>query len=156
MSTQETSSEIRGVLLPLQESQLLLPNAAVCEVVSYRAPEALEKETASWLLGTFSWRNNAIPLVSFETLLECDAGTVGHRARVAICNTLNGDESLPYIGILLRSAPHLVRITEEVIAPFNGDDQPNDVVASRVLVNGEEALIPDLDALELMLSDIKF
>ncbi|MCW8891251.1 MAG: chemotaxis protein CheW [Sedimenticola sp.] len=155
MSIKQTSGEVRGVLLPLQEGQLLLPNAAVCEVVSYRPPEAVASEGADWLLGTFSWRNNAIPLVSFETLLGREAGEVGHRARVAICNTLNGDESLPYIGILLHSAPHLIRVTEEVIAPVNGNDSLNEVVASQVVVNGVDALIPDLDALELLLSEVK-
>ena len=155
MSTQQTSGEIRGVLLPLQDGQLLLPNAAVCEVVSYRAPDTSAPKGADWLLGTFSWRNNDLPLISFETLMGREPGEVGHRARVAICNTLNGDESLPYIGILLHSAPHLIRVTEDVIAPVNGDDAPSEVVASQVVVNGVNALIPDLDVLELMLSEIK-
>jgi chemosensory pili system protein ChpC len=155
MSVAQASGEVRGVLLPLQEGQLLLPNAAVCEVVSYRAPSAIENDKPNWLLGKFSWRNNDIPLVSFETLLGRDSGTIGHRARVAICNTLNGDETLPYIGILLRSAPHLVRITEEAIAPFPHSDPLNEMVSSHVVVNGVEALIPDLDALELVLTDIQ-
>ncbi len=155
MSANKTSAEVRGVLLPLQEGQLLLPNAAVCEVVSYRVPDTTENGMPDWLLGLFSWRNHRIPLISFESLLQRDAGEVGHRARVAICNTLNGDEAQPYIGILLRSAPHLVRVTEEAIAPFAGDEELSEVVASRVIVNGVDALIPDLDALELMLSDVQ-
>lgn len=155
MSVAQTSSEVRGVLLPLQAGELLLPNAAVCEVVSYRTPSAIESEKPGWLLGKFSWRNNDIPLVSYETILGRDRGIVGHRARVAICNTLNGAETLPYIGILLRSAPHLVRITEEVITPFSDTDPLNEMVVGHVVVNGAEALIPDLDALERALTDIQ-
>lgn len=152
MSSGQTSAEVRGVLLPLQEGQLLLPNAAVCEVVSYQAPDTHSTTLPDWLLGTFAWRNHALPLVAFERLLGRDAGEVGLRARVAICNTLNGNDQLPYIGILLRSAPHLVRVTEAAIVPFAGAEAPHEMVVSRVIINGVDAWIPDLDALESALS----
>lgn len=151
MSQDQASTEVRGVLLPLQAGQLLLPNAAVCEVVSYRPPDAAPGAAPEWVLGTFSWRNHAVPLISYERLLDLDADEIGHRARVAICNTLNGNEQLPYIGILLRSAPHLVRVTEDSLVPVDGDQSP--MAINRVTVNGVEALIPDLDALESALSD---
>ncbi|WP_428608047.1 chemotaxis protein CheW [Sedimenticola sp.] len=149
-----TSAEVRGVLLPLQESQLLLPNAAVCEVVSYQSPDPVTNSAPDWVLGAFNWRSHALPLVSYERLLGQDGGEIGHRARVAICNTLNGNDQIPYIGILLRSAPHLVRVTEASIAPYSGDAQPTPMVVNRVLINGVDALIPDLDALESALSDL--
>jgi len=152
MSGGRASAEVRGVLLPLQEGQLLLPNAAVCEVVSYRAPDAASPKAPDWVLGTFGWRNHVLPLISFERLLGRDAGEMGHRARVAICNTLNGNDQLPYIGILLHAAPHLARVTETSIVPFSGDEPPHEMVASRVIINGVDAWIPDLDALESALS----
>ncbi len=151
----QASQELRGVLLPLQEGQLLLPNAAVCEVVSYRAPDPIHGDKPDWVLGSFSWRNHALPLISYERLLQQDSGEVGHRARVAICNTLNQDELIPYIGILLDSAPHLARVTEEAIAPLPDDASEGLMVLARVTINGVEALIPDLDALEAALSGLK-
>ncbi|WP_260294296.1 chemotaxis protein CheW [Sedimenticola hydrogenitrophicus] len=153
MSLSQDSTEIRGVLLPLQEGELLLPNAAVCEVVSYQAPDAVSARAPAWLLGAFAWRNHALPLIAFERLLGQESGEIGHRARVAIVNTLNGNDRLPYIGILLRAAPHLVRVTESSIVPFAGDEPPPGMVADRVIINGVDALIPDLDALESALSE---
>ncbi len=154
MSSSQSAAEVRGVLLPLQEGQLLLPNAAVCEVVSYRAPDGIATNAPDWVLGSFGWRNHRLPLVSYERLLDRPAGEIGHRARVAICNTLNGNEQMPYIGFLLRSVPHLVRVTEASIVPFDGGQPLHAGVASRVIINGVEALIPDLDALESILSDL--
>ena len=154
MSDSQSTGEVRGVLLPLREGQLLLPNAAVCEVVSYRDPEPLTDPGPEWVMGRFNWRNHAMPLVSFERLLQYQGGETGHRARVAVCNTLRGDELMPYIGILLHSAPHLVRVTEEIIAvQLDAQDQP--MVKAAVSVNGVAALIPDLDALETALADLK-
>lgn len=149
-----TGTEVRGVLLPLQEGQLLLPNATVCEVVSYRSPDAVSSAVPDWILGAFGWRNHAVPLVSYERILGQESGEIGHRARVAIVNTLNGNDRLPYIGILLRSAPHLVRVTEDTIAPAAADQPPAAMVASRAVVNGVDALIPDLDALESALAEL--
>ena len=152
MSETESTAEVRGVLLPLQEGQLLLPNAAVCEVVSYRNPEPAAEDRPEWVMGAISWRNHHIPLVSYERLLGVDEAEPGHRARVAICNTLNGDDQLPYIGILLRSAPHLVRVTESGIQEQPAGEGEFPMVVSAVTINGVNALIPDLDALELALT----
>lgn len=154
MSEAQSGGEVRGVLLPLRQGQLLLPNAAVCEVVSYRQPDPVEGAAPDWVLGRFSWRNHAMPLVSYETLLEQEPGEIGHRARVAICNTLNGDPLMPYIGILLNSAPHLVRITGEMIEAQAETPEPR-MVKAAVSVSGVAALIPDLDALETALADLK-
>ncbi|MCW8906549.1 MAG: chemotaxis protein CheW [Sedimenticola sp.] len=154
MSEVESGGEVRGVLLPLRQGQLLLPNAAVCEVVSYRQPDPLEGDGPGWVLGRFNWRNHAMPLVSYEALLDQEEGEIGHRARVAICNTLSGDTLMPYIGILLNSAPHLVRITEQMIETQAGV-QEAPMVKAAVSVNGVAALVPDLDALEAALADLK-
>ncbi len=79
MAETNSSNEIRGVLLPLNSGKLLLPNAAISEVVSYRQPERLDGDKPGWLLGHFSWRQQQIPLVCFDSLVgqqAVDAGTV--------------------------------------------------------------------------------
>lgn len=156
MSGKQASGEVRGVLLPMQEGRLLLPNAAVCEVVSFRTPDSAPATAPDWVLGTFRWRNHVLPLVSFEQLQGMETREVGNRARVAICNTLNGSEKLPYIGILLHAAPHLTLVSESSISPFQGEEPLHEMVARRVVVNGVDALIPDLDALESALAGVSF
>lgn len=146
--------ELRGVLLPLRIGQLLLPNASVSEVIGYRDPEQPPDQAPDWLLGIFSWRQYPIPLVSFESLLGAEEISVGARARIAICNTLNGNTDRPYVGILLRSIPHLVRVIEPLITPADDDEEVGEMVARKVRISGQEAWIPDLDELEKALDQI--
>jgi chemosensory pili system protein ChpC len=155
MSGNSAAREVRGVLLPLQSGQLLLPHMTLSEVIGYRAPEVHPERAPDWLLGVIEWRRSPVPLVSYEML----AGGVpdveiGHRARIAICRTLNDHSDRPYTGILLRAIPRLIRVTEELIAPIERPDQERVMVARQVWVGGQEAWIPDLDALEQALAEV--
>ena len=154
MSDRETPSEIRGVLLPLQQGQLLLPNAAVCEVVGYRDPESQIEGAPSWLLGQFIWRDHSVPMVSFEQLLGQEATASGHRGRVAICNTLNGNDQIPYIGVVLKSAPRLVRVVEDMVRQIEVPEDLGECVLNQVMVNDQIALIPNLDAIEYLVTEL--
>ena len=149
---QETVTEIRGVLLPLQAGQLLLPNTSISEVVGYRQPDSRPEDAPEWLLGNMSWRQFQVPLINFDLLLDERQREIGNRARIAICNSVGGLAERPYIAILLRTIPRLARVTEETIAPLGGESIP--MIARHVSISGQEAWIPDLDALESELSRI--
>jgi chemosensory pili system protein ChpC len=149
MSRKSAVSEVRGVLLPLQSGQLLLPHMMLSEVIGYRAPRNNPEGAPEWLLGVIEWRRVPVPLVSYEILVGGAPDVeIGQRARIAICHTLNDYSGRPYTGILLRSIPRLVRVTEELIAPIGRQDQDRGMVARQVWVGGQEAWIPDLDLLE--------
>ena len=148
----ESAGDVRGVLLPLQDAQLLLPNASIAEVVGYQQPAQIPG-APSWLLGFYEWRQERVPLVVFETLVERASPSVGHRARIAVCKTLGGNPRRPYIGLLLSAMPRLVRVTEDVIAPLDKPEDLGSNVKSQVTVSGETAWIPDLHALEWMVQE---
>jgi chemosensory pili system protein ChpC len=154
MSSDVLQMEVRGVLLPLRFGQLLLPNASVSEVIGYRDPEPPPEHAPEWLLGIMSWRQYPIPLVSFDSLLGHSDTSIGARARIAICNTLNPNPERPLIGILLRSIPHLVRVIEPLITPADDTGEAVEMMARKVRISGQEAWIPDLDALEKALDEI--
>ncbi len=148
----EAVAEVRGVLLPLHGKQLLLPNASVSEVVGYQQPP-VQPDLPDWLLGIQPWRQQEVPLVYFERLVGVAVAEPGIRARVAICNALGGDQQRPFIGILLSSIPRLVRVNEEVIAPL---DEPADLgpeLHRQVIINGEEAWIPDILVLDRVIRE---
>lgn len=154
MSNNATKSagDVRGVLLPLQDAQLLLPNASIAEVVVYQPPTQIPG-APSWLLGFHDWRKERVPLVVFETLVERASPVIGNRARIAICKTLGGNPRRPYIGLLLSAMPRLVRVTEEVIVPFDKPEDLGENVKQQVVINGEAAWIPDLHALEWVVQE---
>ncbi len=150
MSESSTPVDVRSVLLPLEGGVLLLPNAAVSEVIGYQNPEPMDGhvDAPDWLKGILPWRERNVPLVTFESAIGQSLGEIGHRARIAICNTLNGNADVPFVAIQLKSAPHLVRATEETISPLESPSIESEMILSSVLVNGEEAWIPNLDSLE--------
>lgn len=140
---------VRAVLLPLRGVNLLLPNAAVSEVISYKEPEEKSRSASQWLLGSYVWRQQIIPLIQFEVMASAMmAKARGQRSRVAVVNTLNGSEELPYVGLVLNDIPHLVRVHEDIIQPVKKPRKLGECVARQVTLSGEEAWIPDLDVLE--------
>lgn len=152
--TGDSGPEVRGVLLPLQNGQLLLPNTSLSEVVGYRMPERRPDDAPAWLLGTLLWRQFQVPLISFDLLLDGRQREIGQRARIAICNSIGGKPGRPYIAILLRTIPRLARITEQTIAALEESGELPPMIARHVRIGDQEAYIPDLDGLEAELDRI--
>ncbi len=148
----EVDLEIRGVLLPLNDAQLLLPNASVSEVVALQELASVP-DMPEWFLGFQTWRFQEVPVVSFEKLVEAPSATPGLRSRVAICNTLGGNPKRPFIGVLLATMPRLVRVTQDVIAPQSNLHDFGSAVQREVIINGEDAWIPDMNAVEWVLQE---
>lgn len=151
MSKEQQSANIvvRSVLMPLQGATLLLPNAAVSEVVSLQTEERFGHEGAQgWLRGTQVWRQQIVPLVAFEKLLQMPFDDSGQDMMVAVCNTLNGNPRRPYVGILMSDIPHLFRAHMDMIETITEGPDGDGVIKAKVKVGGEELTIPDLDGLE--------
>lgn len=146
------SHEVRAVFIPIESQQLLLPNAAVAEVIGYREPTSFH-DAPEWLLGGMDWRSTSVPVVSFEQMLEIPEGELGARARIAVCNTLNGAEDIPFIGIVTKSIPRLIRVRNDSIFSVEEESELGALVLEQVIASGERALIPDLDRLEQMVRE---
>ncbi|HIP53349.1 MAG TPA: chemotaxis protein CheW [Chromatiales bacterium] len=101
--------ELLALLIPLHEDFMLLPNAAVAEVIGYREAEPLA-HTPDWLAGEIQWRREPTPVIRFERLAGLPAGPPGHRARICMVNTLTPESRIPYFGVIAQGIPRLVRI----------------------------------------------
>lgn len=141
---------IRGVLIQVADARLLLPNATIAEVLSYAAPEPLE-DAPDWLLGRIRWRGWQLPLVSFARFAGIADEQGGLGSKVIVLKALGGNPKRPYFALLTQGFPRLVTVTEEALATQGeGDDLPVGVLA-RVRLNENDAMVPDLAALELHL-----
>lgn len=148
----ELPREIRGVMVPVTEGRVLLPNATVAEVISYTQPEAVAGAPA-WLLGRLSWRGWRLPLISMPIL----SGRLGSEsrvnARVAVLKALGGNAGMPFIALLAQGFPRLTTITQESLIPTS-DEHPHAAgVRAEVLVRDDRAIIPDLDVIEAMVAE---
>jgi len=143
------ADEMLGLLIPLNENYLLLPNAAVAEVIGHREAKVMA-DSPDWLLGEMQWRRQTIPMISFEKAVGLAYEEPKHRARICVCNTLSEHSRLPYVGIVSKGIPRLVRVNRDNIEASE-DEQADGLISNRVMVAGETALIPDLDELEKQL-----
>jgi len=146
----ETPREIRGVMIPVTNGRVLLPNAAVAEVITYSNPEKVPN-APEWLLGRQTWRGWRLPLISFSILsgLAHEEGSLG--ARVAVLKALGGYARMPYIAILAQGFPRLTTITQELLVPTGDTEHLPIGVRSQVLVRDDVAMIPDLGLIESLM-----
>jgi chemosensory pili system protein ChpC len=146
--TQDTSASLTGLLVPLADRTLLLPNVAVAELIAYRAPQSTQG-TPSWFLGQVPWRDLTLPLLSFEAASNGQPET-GSRARVAVLNAVGGRDHVKFIALLVQGIPRSVKIdsslarSDVTLAPLELD---------AVNLGDVQARIPDLIGLEQKLAD---
>ncbi|ACV25653.1 chemotaxis protein CheW [Kangiella koreensis] len=147
----DTVKDVYSFLIPMIENSLLLPNATVAEIVPFMNVDLAENAESSddWQIGQIIWRNIKIPVVSLERIQgKKDLGEL-RRSRIAIVYTLNSNQDVPYVAIMVQGIPRLVPVDED-----NGkmleEELPTGVKAW-VDLDGRKALIPDLDLIENML-----
>ncbi|MHC8317305.1 chemotaxis protein CheW [Pseudomonas sp. LB3P31] len=140
------TSNLIGLLLPLADRNLILPNVAVAELIDYQ-PGAFDLDTPPWYLGRVGWRNRQIHLLSFES--ACGQKIVmGERVRIVILNALGGRAELKFIALLVQGIPRSCKLDSQlsyVDVPLCPLEQ------AAVQVGDQVAKVPDLLALEELL-----
>lgn len=147
-------NDIRGVLIQIAGSQLLLPNAATVEVLSYADPDPVDN-APEWLLGQIRWRGWRLPLVSFARLAGTHTEGASVGTKVIVLKALGGDPKLPYFALVAQGFPRLVTITREnmIVDSAHLETLPEGI-RLRVMFNDDVALVPDLDVAEKMIIDV--
>ena len=138
-------SSLTGLLLALDDRCLVLPNVAVAELIGYQAGTAAP-EQPDWMLGWIDWRNQRLPLLSFEA--ACGGQVrVGERARIVVLNSLGGSR-LRFIALLVQGIPRSCKLDSQL----NYVDVPLAALElAAVQVGDQVARVPDLAALEQLL-----
>jgi chemosensory pili system protein ChpC len=148
------TNDIRGVLIQIAGSQLLLPNAATVEVLSYADPEPIP-HAPDWLLGQIRWRGWRLPMVSFARIAGTytEGSTIG--TKVIVIKALGGDPKLPYFALVAQGFPRLVTISRDnLIVHSEYQEVLPEGIRLRVMFNEDVALVPDLDAAERMIVEV--
>lgn len=143
--------DIRGVLIQLAGSRLLLPNATIAEVLSYSPPEPVA-DVPDWLLGRVRWRGWQLPLIAFARLAGLADEKGGLGSKMIVLKALGGDPKAPYFAILTQGFPRLVTVSRDGLIVEDDDGDLPVAVQSRVRLNEDNAFVPDLGAIESMIS----
>ncbi|TXI49994.1 MAG: chemotaxis protein CheW [Lysobacter sp.] len=152
-SAHASVDEVRGVLIQIVGGQVLLPNASTVEVLSYAEPDPVEN-APNWMLGRIRWRGWRVPMIAYSRMVGVgsESSTIG--TKVVMLKALGGDPKLPYFALLAQGFPRLVTIGRDSLIVDTAEDETlPESVRTRVMFNDAPALVPDLDAIERMISD---
>jgi len=148
------AQKIKCILLTLRTENVVLPNAAVAEIVSLRDIKKVDGAPL-WLLGKMHWRGIDIPLVSFEAAAE-GASTAMTANQAAVIHLISKDgesSNYPYVGLSISGVPHISDFSKEQIAADAQMRKPHPMVAQRIRINGAAASILDIDSIATMLKN---
>ncbi|ANB16826.1 chemotaxis protein CheW [Dokdonella koreensis] len=143
--------EIRGVMIPVSNGRVLLPNATVAEVITYATPERIA-DAPDWLLGRLAWRGWRLPLFSYSMLTEASQAEGYSNAKVAVLKALGGQARMPFLALLTQGFPRLVTVTQDLLIPSGDARERRTGVLAEVLVRDDHAQIPDLEAIETLVA----
>lgn len=141
----DVPQEVSSLLLPLADGQLLVPVDTLSEVIAVQAPVAAY-DAPDWYLGELNWREQRLPLLSFEVMRGQPLSATDDSSRIAVLSSGNPGGELPFFALVLAGTPRLVRVTEEELAGREQACSPGELM--HVALSGEEAVIPDLAGLE--------
>jgi len=155
LRTSGASPQLHCMAIPTEDELLLLPTSVMEEVVDYQQAAPIEC-APPWLLGNVDWDNRQVPVFSFTALINgTGVGTVPARSKIVILKSLGNSGRVPYLGLLLGGLPRPVTVKYEDLLE-TGDDKKSLGVFRRVLLDEEEAIIPDLDRLTHLVTHAAF
>jgi len=150
MNAEENIKELRALMLPLQESYLLLPQTAVADI-SFHYEKARDRaQQPEWFYGNLYWHGSNIPVISYEKLNNQDYSSGLYKEKIAICNLLDSSENYSAVGLLVKAVPRMVQIGNgELLAGSSDQEQP--FALSHVQFQGDMMTIPDLEKIGQLL-----
>jgi len=148
----ETESIIASLYLPVSNKQLLLPNVSVAEVVAYQEPKKMI-DAPDYFLGMIHWRGIDIPVVSYELANGLKLNDTATNARIVVINTIGEHQSsFPFFAMITQGIPRLVKVSDDIIKKTKQKKGAAD--AALIKVDGEDAIIPNLDYLESLVHSL--
>jgi len=140
------SPTLHCMLAPTEEDILLLPTSVLAEVVDFEQPSPMV-EAPSWLIGQIEWEKRQVPVFSFYALINGgDPGEISPRSKIMVIKSLSESGRVPYLGVLLSDLPRMTHVKEFDLEQ-TGDKSKSLGVFSRIRLEDQDAIIPDLDRL---------
>jgi chemosensory pili system protein ChpC len=134
---------LRVLLLPSDGAELMLPAAAVAEIVRAERLDPPAEGGPDWLAGTLPWRGLSVPVVRLVQ------GHDARRRHAVVCFAPSARGHLPFFAVESPGLPQLAKIGADVLAPeAEPQDNPPPFVLTDLRLNDRPVWLMDLDALE--------
>ena len=148
-----SDNQVKCISLNVNEDKLLLPNAAVAEIVPIKNIINVANKPG-WMLGYLDWRGNSVPLISFEAMggirmPSLATGTI----KAAVLFTIGEDKSLPFISVLVQGSPGILNVKEEEMLS-NKEGVTHPAVEDKVMIAEETYSVMNMENLEAIVKDV--
>jgi len=155
----QVATHVASQVLSLHGERIILPNTVVAEIIPYARPEALsgsiKKKSPAWLLGMHAWRGLSIPVLALETMFDGDYEQQATRSSIAVINAVSDViAGVPFFAIATQGIPRLLQVGTDTLSVIEETGDTNKTIACHVVLDGDVAIIPDLDRIEAMISEI--
>ena len=143
----DVQQEIRGLLIPITNGRLLMPNANVSEVITLSTPDRVAN-APDWLLGRVNWRGWRLPLISFSLLAGFALDERATGGRVCVMKALHGYPKLPFIAMLAQGFPRLTTVSIDSLVQTGSALSNRPGVLMDAMLRDDQVVIPDLNYVE--------
>lgn len=137
---------VKCLLLPVSGPAIVVPNAAVAELITQNTVTTVE-DAPDWLLGRGSWRGLDIPLIAFDRLTGERDEVPPSSGRFVVLFGLEQEGAPAFYGVRIERLPRSETVDRDNIAPAENPGHKSEFVAMRTLLGDRECLIPNFDAL---------
>ena len=142
-------TQVRCLTLNFFSYKMILPNAMVAEVTGMDTIEP-RLGAPEWFAGMMNWRDQDIPVVIFERIMNPQASKPQNYRRVIILNAPDNKGCAPFIALGCQSIPSLSMVDESRVAPSELKDEQ----VVHIKLDGEPYIIPRIDYLEQQVSSV--
>jgi chemosensory pili system protein ChpC len=149
----EVVDQVKCVALTVNEDRLVMPNAAIAEIVPIRNIINVANKPG-WMLGYLDWRGNSVPLVSFEALGGVRMPSLASGdVKAAVVYSISEDKDFPFMSFLVQGAPQVINLVPTDLIQ-NKEEIHHPAIEQKVMIKGEMASIMDLEKLEFLIKHI--
>lgn len=135
------------LLIQIEDCQLLLPDAAVAEIVDFEQTEAESDDVPTWYLGKMQWRGVDVPLISLEGLNNDAFFTRDGHLKIIIMHSSSQRKKMPFWAFVTMETPKMTRINKGRLNPYDHDEL-RAMEKMWVSIDDEPAMIPDMEKIE--------
>lgn len=153
MNTLALADSVRSLLIPFYGHTFLLPSAIIAEVKPYQKPELL-KAAPHWLHGILDWREQRVPLLAVDKLMNLEADkTHIEQLHTIVLYGIEAPANLPFYAFIATDIPRTHPLQSSVFKGHTEIETHGLLFKTSLDIENTqlEALVPDLAYLESLL-----
>lgn len=155
VATEQSVENLTVLTVNIHGSQMVLPDAAIAEIIDFQPTHAETDDMPTWYLGTLPWRGLQIPLVSLEGMNHDAFFTQSRSLKIIVMHGFTQVGQMPYWAFVAMETPRMQRIDRNRLQPADGDSDINAVTAMWATLDGETVMLPDLHVIEQQLLQLQ-